>query len=59
MSHEVLVPNRESAPASDTAIPAKLSPAESLDRVVATVKRDSGESPASYLAETVVPHGGE
>jgi hypothetical protein len=30
-----------------------------LDRVVESVRRDSQQSPSTYLAETVVPHGGE
>jgi hypothetical protein len=54
MSHEVLVRKEERSPA-----PAETLPRELLDRVVESVRRDSEQAAAEFLAETVVPHGGE
>lgn len=53
MSNEVVIREQE---ASSVVAP---KPQEALAKVVESVRRDSQLSPQAFLAESVVPHGGE
>jgi hypothetical protein len=53
MLNEVIVREEE------VSTPVRVKPEEVLAKVVDAVRRDSQESAAAFLAETVVPHGGE
>lgn len=55
MSPEVLVCDDQVRAAQRVEVP----PQELLDQVVESVRNDSRQGTASFLAETVVPHGGE
>ena len=53
MSNEVVIREEETRTVVET------NREEMLAQVVDTVRRDSQQSPAAFLGETVVPHGGE
>ena len=55
MLPEVVVTNDQAR----TTHPADVGSQELLDRVVDSVRSDSQEGAKGFLAETVVPHGGE
>lgn len=53
MSNEVIVREEEIRSATET------TPQEILAQIVDTVRRDSKQAAAEFLAESTVPHGGE
>ncbi len=53
MSNEVIVREEEARSAVE------VKPQEMLAQVVEAVRQDSKQSAAAFLAESVVPHGGE
>ena len=53
MSNEVIVREEETRTSIAT------TPQEILAQVVETVRRDSQQAAAEFLAESTVPHGGE
>ena len=59
MSNDLIVREVEQQQAIDPATPATPATRETLAQVAAAVRQDSQSTPAAYLAESRVPHGGE